>query len=214
MDDLDADTWILHHNRWLRHWWLKSGEPLSPEGSRTCNIHTGGIRIPIRLGYMDEFENISVGDKGKASSIAKVLVAIQTLWFCTQLVAHLTQFLPISLLELNTFAHSICTLFVIYFWWEKPQDIEQPTLLPLNHIQPLCAFLWIHSKLNENRLAYGKSRTFFSFFSNTTASQRPSSGYLWLTRVARKVQGSQQEENVPWLFQTWCSKSMLIPAAM
>jgi hypothetical protein len=113
---------------------------------------------------MDEFGNISVDDirdKGKASSIAKVLVAIQTLWFCTQLVARLAQSLPISLLELNTFAHGICTLFAIYFWWEKPQDIEQPTLLPLNRTQPLCAFLWMHSKLNENRLTYGKSRAFF-----------------------------------------------------
>jgi hypothetical protein len=144
----------------------KAERPFLPKGQEHVTFTQAGIKILIRLGYMDEFENILVDDirdKGKASSIAKVLVAIQTLWFCTQLVARLAQSLPISLLELNTFAHGICTLFAIYFWWEKPQDIEQPTLLPLNRTQPLCAFLWMHSKLNENRLAYGKSRTFFEY---------------------------------------------------
>lgn len=144
----------------------KAERPFLPKGQEHVTFTQAGIKILIRLGYMDEFGNISVDDirdKGKASSIAKVLVAIQTLWFCTQLIARLAQSLPISLLELNTFAHGICTLFAIYFWWEKPQDIEQPALLPLNRIQPLCAFLWMHSKLNKNRLAYGKSRTFFEY---------------------------------------------------
>ncbi|KUJ13030.1 uncharacterized protein LY89DRAFT_673130 [Mollisia scopiformis] len=128
--------------------------PFIPEGRDKLILTKRGIMISLTLGYIDEFSNISVGnirDKGKSSSVAKCLIAMQTLWFCTQLVGRLAQSLPISLLELNTFAHGICTLFAIYFWWEKPQDIEQPTLLSLNRIQPLCAFLWMHSNVSREQ---------------------------------------------------------------
>jgi hypothetical protein len=157
-------TWTLTHGFYAAMGGFaidgsKTERPFLPKVHENLKFTKTGIKILIRYGYIDEFGDISVDgirDKGKSSSIAKVLVAIQTLWFCTQLVARLAQYLPISLLELNTFAHGICTIFAIYFWWDKPQDIEQPTLLPLDRIQPLCAFFWMHSKLSESRLTYNQ----------------------------------------------------------
>jgi len=131
--------------------------PFLPQGRDHLTITKAGIKIFFKLGYIDEFSAVSlesIRDKGKSGYIAKFLIALQALWFCTQLVARLAQSLPISLLELNTFAHGICAICAIYFWWEKPQDIEQPTLLPMNRIQPLCALLWIHSKVSKGRYYY------------------------------------------------------------
>ncbi|KAF1962971.1 hypothetical protein CC80DRAFT_542121 [Byssothecium circinans] len=47
--------------------------------------------------------------------------------------------LSISLLELNTFAHAICALISYAFWFQKPLDIAEPTLLPLKDIAALLA---------------------------------------------------------------------------
>jgi hypothetical protein len=44
------------------------------------------------------------------------------------------QALPVTLLEINTFAHSICALLVYILWWDKPLDVEQPTYLPVQGI--------------------------------------------------------------------------------
>lgn len=47
-------------------------------------------------------------------------------WFCIQCLARFFQGLSISLLELNTFGHAICTLFIYALWWHKPLDITEP----------------------------------------------------------------------------------------
>ena len=43
------------------------------------------------------------------------------------------QGLAISLLELNTFGHSICTLLIYWMWWDKPLDIEEPEEIVISH---------------------------------------------------------------------------------
>lgn len=48
------------------------------------------------------------------------------IWFCAQCFTRFHQGLSISLLELNTFGHAICTLFTYVLWWHKPLDIEEP----------------------------------------------------------------------------------------
>ena len=53
----------------------------------------------------------------------------QALWFCMQILARIIKALPITLLELNTFAHSICALLIYIIWWNKPLDIEEPTVI-------------------------------------------------------------------------------------
>ena len=35
------------------------------------------------------------------------------------------------MLELNTFAHALCTLVTYLAWWEKPLDVEEPELIPV-----------------------------------------------------------------------------------
>jgi hypothetical protein len=85
----------------------------------------------------------TITDKSKASALAKTLVCIQATWFCIQCIYRLSTDLPISLLELNTFGHSICALLIYLLWWDKPLDIEEPYYIDTtdDRVHDLCAYL-------------------------------------------------------------------------
>ena len=70
-------------------------------------------------------------DKSKASGLAKTITCVQALWFCASCIARLSDDKAISLLELNTFGHCICTFLLYLFWWHKPYDVTSQT--PVDH---------------------------------------------------------------------------------
>jgi hypothetical protein len=109
----------------------------------TCD----GIRFFMRKepDLLPDISEEYIEDKSKANGLAKFLVCFQASWFCIQVIVRLAQSLPISLLELNTFAHSICTLVIFYFWWNKPLNIGEPTLIWQEEIRPLAAFMSMRS---------------------------------------------------------------------
>lgn len=108
---------------------------------------------PSGLLYILEHEpdlipNISeeyICDKSKASNLAKTLVCLQALWFCVQCLTRLGQGLAVSLLELNVFGHATCALLMYLLWWDKPLDIEEPTLLRGNRVREICALMCMRS---------------------------------------------------------------------
>jgi hypothetical protein len=108
---------------------------------------------PLGLLYILEHEpdlvpNISeehICDKSKASNLAKTLVCLQALWFCVQCIVRLKQGLAISLLELNVFGHAVCALLMYFLWWDKPLDIEEPTVLSGNMAREMCALMCMRS---------------------------------------------------------------------
>ncbi|KAJ4367805.1 hypothetical protein N0V86_009641 [Didymella sp. IMI 355093] len=93
----------------------------------------------------------------KTDNLAKLLVIIQALWFCINFIVRINQKLPVSLLELNTFAHALCALFIYMLWWHKPGDIEDPFVLRTEKseaLRDLCAAQWTSGasgKLYEGR---------------------------------------------------------------
>ena len=90
-------------------------------------------------------------DKNKANSLAKAFACLQALWFCLQFVTRMAQKLPVSLLELNTFAHSICALLIYLLWWEKPMDIDEASTLATSQsprIRSLAAWATVRSQLD------------------------------------------------------------------
>ncbi|KAJ7057624.1 hypothetical protein C8F01DRAFT_1027881, partial [Mycena amicta] len=72
-----------------------------------------------------------IEDKSKADGLAKLLVALQALWFCLQCISRAAQHLPISLLEITTVGHALYTLFTYVLWAYKPMNITVPTTIPL-----------------------------------------------------------------------------------
>jgi hypothetical protein len=85
-----------------------------------------------------------ISDKSKASGLAKAIVCIQSLWFCIQALSRVFQRLPITLLELNTFAHSICALIIYVLWWHKLLDVKQATSLPVRDAQAIRIWAFLH----------------------------------------------------------------------
>lgn len=94
----------------------------------------------------DEFSNLSedeIKSKSKANSLAKTLVCIQALWFILQCLTRVAQRIPISLLELNTCAHAICALLIYLLWWEKPFEVDLPTIVHNDALWNACAWRWM-----------------------------------------------------------------------
>ncbi|ESA42303.1 hypothetical protein NCU05131 [Neurospora crassa OR74A] len=74
----------------------------------------------------------SIVDKSKGSTFAKALVCFQASWFCIGCVNRFAQGLSISLLELNTLGHALCTLVIYVMWWHKPLDVGEPEKISLD----------------------------------------------------------------------------------
>ena len=118
---------------------------ISPELLVTC----------VSNGYSELLPKISVEeikDKSKANRFAKAVICIQASWFCLQFLVRILQSLPVSLLELNTFAHCICALLIYILWWHKPLDIEEPLIIHTasldERLRQLCAKASFYSRLS------------------------------------------------------------------
>lgn len=129
---------------------------IKPNGIENL-LKPGNDRVPI-------LSIQSVLDKSKANGLGKFLVCLQAGWFCVQCVGRLATGLPICLLELNTFAHAICTILIYVLWWDKPFDIEQPTFVRSdNLIRPVSYLVDPYGKRRligrhlEN-ISYGEGR--------------------------------------------------------
>lgn len=104
----------------------------------------------IALHHPDAFPDMSesaIRDKSKANDLTKLIVCGQALWFCTNMLGRVLSGFPLTLLELNTAAHCICTLIAYIFWWNKPYDITEPTSLILTEdLACEAAFICLGSK--------------------------------------------------------------------
>ena len=107
--------------------WPSDVQRLTPSAIAVlaCLLSTDpDLRTVIPFLSMEE-----IWDKSKANSLAKAIVCVQAFWFCTQCIVRIAQGMPVSLLELNTFAHAICALLVYLLWWDKPLDVQEPTAI-------------------------------------------------------------------------------------
>ena len=83
----------------------------------------------------------SILDRAASSSLSKALLFVQVAWFCTNCASRLFQGLPLSLLEVSTAAHSLCTLLTYFVWWSKPINVAAPTLMREREAQEVYALL-------------------------------------------------------------------------
>lgn len=85
-------------------------------------------------------------DKSKADGFKKFILCIQAGRFLSTTIFRMATGYTISLLELNTFAHCICALMVYAFWWSKPLDVQEPTIVPLMKYRELVALFSMGTK--------------------------------------------------------------------
>ena len=87
----------------------------------------------------------AIQDKSKADWLAKIIVCLQAVWFFAQVVGRLATRCPISLLELNTLLHALCCLLIYAAWWNKPLDVEEPSVVDA---PSTCAAMFVASELS------------------------------------------------------------------
>jgi hypothetical protein len=136
-------------------WAIMGGIAMDPSGSdpfipssQRSTLTAKGISLLLRHEpqLLPDISEEDVKDKSKGSSFTKFAACIQATWFCLSCVARISRRLPISLLEVNTFAHALCTVIVYILWWRKPLDVEQPLVLHEEGMRPLLAYMWMASK--------------------------------------------------------------------
>ncbi|KAJ7890050.1 hypothetical protein B0H14DRAFT_2497344 [Mycena olivaceomarginata] len=82
--------------------------------------------------YSSTIKEIQVGaikDKSKGDTLSKAVALFQGLWFITQCIARATQHLPVTELEVATFAFAVVNIFIWLLWWGKPLDVQDPIML-------------------------------------------------------------------------------------
>ncbi|KAL8721412.1 MAG: hypothetical protein Q9181_007707 [Wetmoreana brouardii] len=127
-----------------------SNDAFLPNGLTRSTLTPSGLQFLLRH-EPDALPDISaeqIKDKSKADGLKKTVVCIQALWFCIQCVTRLSQSLPVSLLEINTVGHALCTLVIYLLWWHKPLDVEEPTLLTDPGLYPIFAYMWMTSRIS------------------------------------------------------------------
>ena len=72
-----------------------------------------------------------IWDKSKADLFAKLVASFQAVWLVAQIIARAIQRLPVTLIEVSTVALITCAAFTIFFWFQKPLNVETPTLLEI-----------------------------------------------------------------------------------
>ncbi|PVH75427.1 hypothetical protein DL98DRAFT_644167 [Cadophora sp. DSE1049] len=123
-----------------------------PNNRERLTLTPAGLRYILENepGILPDISWESIYDKSKANSLAKSLVCIQALWFCVQCIIRLGQGFAISLLELNVFGHAFCALIMYIIWWDKPLDIEEPTLISGSVADEICALMCMRSSSDRS----------------------------------------------------------------
>jgi hypothetical protein len=103
-------------------------EPLTPhsrEDEIACHpLEFEDLSIPA-LAYLAPSET-ELKDKCKADVLTKVIALIQTLWFVAQCIGRGVKHLPLTEIEVVTLAYTTVNVFIYYFWWDKPKDVDCP----------------------------------------------------------------------------------------
>jgi hypothetical protein len=130
-----------------------SGETVTteraPSKPSTNTLNTRYVPTPLAFIYiMKHFPHIipdlpeeSMTDRAESNSLSKALLIIQVGWFCTNCASRLIQRLPLSLFEVSTAAHGLCTLLTYFVWWAKPLNVAEGTAMTGKEAREVHALL-------------------------------------------------------------------------
>ena len=106
----------------------------SPDGAstKTRDVPKYETFIEIMQRYPDIIPDISensITDRAESGILSKILLVAHVGWFCINCICRLIQHLPLSLLEVSTIAHAVCTLLTYFTWCSKPLNIAEGTII-------------------------------------------------------------------------------------
>ncbi|KAG6831450.1 hypothetical protein H0H87_005122 [Tephrocybe sp. NHM501043] len=123
-----------------------------------------------------------IDDRSKGDWIAKGLALIQTTYFLVQCVTRAAQRLPITELELITFAYTILNVYVYAMWWKKPQNVECAFPVYEKRLSAARRVLYERSAEAEEKSRSEESNQAAAYYANVN-SNTPFY-WRWLRRVA------------------------------
>ena len=130
-----------------------NGETLTAEKASskppTNTPNTRYVPTPLAFIYiMKHFPHIIpdlpeefITDRVESNSLSKALLIVQVGWFCMNCASRLIQHLPLSLLEVSTAAHGLCTLLTYFVWWSKPLNVAEGTTMKGKEAREVHALL-------------------------------------------------------------------------
>ncbi|KAH9214341.1 hypothetical protein DL95DRAFT_281242, partial [Leptodontidium sp. 2 PMI_412] len=92
-------------------------------------VTTEGVIQLAKLGLIPSISTSEIQERSKADVIAKIFVLAQITWFGMQVVGRLAGKLPLTLLEVHTAVHVVCTIGIYLLWLKKPYDVLSSVVL-------------------------------------------------------------------------------------
>ena len=126
-------------------------------GSPRLILTAHGIAKLAEHGHLPNIPETLIADKSKADFVAKSLAVLQASWFLGQCVFRWKEHLTMTLLELNTLAHTVCALLMYLLWMNKPYDVHEPIRISGEWVRPLCATMWMFSHISTEKHREGRS---------------------------------------------------------
>ncbi|KAI4115615.1 MAG: hypothetical protein LQ345_003831 [Seirophora villosa] len=114
-----------------------------PESERFLPSRSCGTWFVTRRELRHLFEDSC--DQGREEVLALTKEDIESKSKANGL-AKVAQRIPISLLELNTFGHAVCALLIYLVWWEKPFEVDHPTILRSHELWEHFALFWTETQ--------------------------------------------------------------------
>ncbi|KAF8334302.1 uncharacterized protein EI90DRAFT_3121622 [Cantharellus anzutake] len=123
----EIQGWTLSHSYFVNMGGFfdgANGNAVEPDGnpSTLFKRYPGIIKHSGEVAVSKE----EILDRSKGDFFAKLIVAIQLVWFAAQYVGRWAHRLPRSQLEAMTLAYASLSILVCALWWRKPLDVHFP----------------------------------------------------------------------------------------
>ncbi|KAK0735362.1 hypothetical protein B0T21DRAFT_367587, partial [Apiosordaria backusii] len=125
--------------------------PGTPHSGR-LRLTSSGVLQLAKQGHFIFLPEGRISDKSKADIVQKTVVMGQVLWMALQCTVRGVFGLPLTLLEVHTMVHVVCSLVIFVLWIRKPKDIQTPELVDSSKFADIIAFMYHESLIAENRV--------------------------------------------------------------
>lgn len=94
------------------------------------------LKEHIRAGQIDgpPISEDELKSRGVSDSMIKVVAILQIIWFALQTLFRAIGHYEITAIEIMTVAFVVCSIFTYGLYWNQPQNVEYPVILPIRDV--------------------------------------------------------------------------------
>ena len=127
-----GDDWALIHAEFAVAGGIRVK---SPEWDYITPDRIESLKKAVESGQINEppISKEELKSRSKSDGIVKLIALLQITWFGFQALFRAIRHLQVTALEIMTVAFFVLAVLIYAFWWNRPQDIEYPIVLKLQH---------------------------------------------------------------------------------